>query len=270
MRVVDLEYVTQLHPFFWGNQVLFGIYAASLAVLFLFRKKLTRAYHMFFWYAIMTMVLVIYNPFFVSFAYEHLVIRDMSSLVRIFLMLPVYAIVACVLTEAISRTPKVIMALLVLGIVVLSVIFGTRPSDNQYYIVSSNPFKVNEQSVIICDAINADVNGCRYWVYIPKNISDIHGSDIITQGMRQYDSGSIIRTSFPMTVTEDECESGEFTNYLDSIQDPNYPTYIISLKDQFMKMALEKYGYYCIAETDDFYVMSNQSEKEGAWSGDAA
>ena len=71
--------IRQLHPFYWKNNIYFGIYLACLLVLFFFRKRegWRDAYRTVFWYSIVAMIVVCYNPVFTRLTFSRLFWYDM-------------------------------------------------------------------------------------------------------------------------------------------------------------------------------------------------
>ena len=143
-----LDYLRQLHPYFWGNNIYFAVYLASLVILFLLRKKWKNSYHAFFWYAVIALIVVIYNPLSMRAILPVLGTEEgfMSVYVRIFLILPMFATIACALTELITLSKRWITYLALVMLTVSAAFWGVGPKDSNYYMATDNPYKVNVEA----------------------------------------------------------------------------------------------------------------------------
>ena len=255
----ELDLIRQLHPFYWKNNIYFFIYLACLVVLFLFRKKegWKKGYRAIFWYSIVAMILICYNPLFTKLTFERLFWYDMSTYVRVFLLLPVLLTAAYVLTGVICMLPRIAGDIVLAVVAVIMLLFGETASDHDMYMAADNPYKINIQAVQICDMIDKELeDGERCVLYAPPRYDEVYGTDLVTQGIRQYDSDIILYRTFPVEITEEEFENGSFEEYLDSLETAEQKTYLLCLPDQKVIDKMEELGYRCVGNTDNFFLMT--------------
>lgn len=255
----EFDLIRQLHPYFWNNNIYFGIYIACLVCLFLFRKKegWTGPYRAVFWYSVVALIGICYNPLFTRLTFTRLFLYDMSVYVRVYLILPIFFTVAYVVTGLVSKLPRLFGDLVIVGIVAVTVVFGQTYADHNLYIAAENPYKVNSQSIQICDMIEQDKEqGERAKIIMPEKLDEIYGTDLVSWGIRQYDSDMLLSTRFPVKVSEEEIESGEFKSFLEEMEDKfDEPIYFLCLHDRSTEDAMESYGYRKLGETVHFSVM---------------
>lgn len=268
-----LDYLRQLHPYFWGNNIYFAAYLASLVILFLLRKKWKNSYHAFFWYAVIALIVVIYNPLSMRAILPVLGTEEgfMSVYVRIFLILPMFATIACALTELITLSKRWITYLALVMLTVSAAFWGVSPKDSNYYMATDNPYKVNAEAVQLGDMIRTDADS-RYadaeekiaghtatYAYIPAKLDETYGTDLITQGLRMYSSEMAVDRSFPTTITDDEIVSGQFMEDVrNDAKRSTRPVYFIVLSDQRVVSEMNQNGYDVIGTTEKFTVLTNQ------------
>ena len=255
--------IRQLHPFSWSDNIIyFVIYLACLAVLFVCRKKedWKEGYRAVFWYSIVVMILVCYNPIFTRLTFTTLFWYDMSVYVRVFLLLPVLFTAAYVVTGLLSKLPRIPGDLVFAGIVALIIVFGKTCWNQGMYVPAENPYKVNTQAVQICDMIEETLDpGERCLLVMPAKLDEVYGTEPVSWGIRQYDSNVILSTSFPTKVSEAEIESGEFETMLSDMEERREePVYVACLRDNNVEEAMESYGYQKIGETEHFFVMHKE------------
>lgn len=265
----ELGLIRQLHPFFWKNNVYFGIYLACLLILFLARKKegFRSIYRAVFWYSIVTMIVVCYNPIFTRLTFERLFWYDMSTYVRVFLILPIFFTVAYVAAGLIGRLPRIAGDLVLCALVVVIVLFGETPAKHEMYRTAENPFKINSEAVQISDMIDAELeDGERCYGILPRRYNEIYGTDLVFQGIRQYDSNIIIDMTFPVMITEEEIASGELREKIEALeeeyrtlQDEERDVYFICLNEEPVLSAMETYGYRRVGSTNTFTVMTREA-----------
>lgn len=257
--------IRQLHPFYWKNNLYFGIYLACLLILFLLRKRegWKRGYRAVFWYSIVAMIAVCYNPVFTRLTFKRLFWYDMSTYVRVYLILPVFFTVAYVVTGLLTRLPRVAGDLVFCALTVLIIASGETPAKHEMYRAAENPFKINTEAVVLSNLIDGELlEGERCYASIPAQYDETYGTGLVWQGIRQYDSNIIIDTNFPIMVTEEEIASGEFeenvvavVQELKALSEEDRRVFLICLKEEPVLKALRTYGYRSIGESDTFTVM---------------
>ncbi len=256
----NFDLIRQLHPFFWKNNIYFGIYIACLFVLFLARKreKWRDAYRSVFWYSVVVMIGICYNPIFTRLIFHSkLMWFDMSTYARVFLILPVFFTVAYVVSGFIDALPRIAGDIVFAGVAVLIVLTGITPRDHEMYMEVDNPYKINIEAVQICDQIEEDLpEGERCWVYIPPKLDEIYGTDLVTWGIRQYDSNIMLSKTFPVTLNEIESESGDLDDYLRGVEaEHEEQIYFVCLNQPEMLEQMEENGYQSIGTTNTFSIM---------------
>ena len=260
----EWDLVKQLHPFFWKNNLYFGIYIACLILLFLFRKKegWKDGYRAVFWYSIVAMIVICYNPLFAKFTFKQLFFYDMSVYVRVYLLLPILFTVAYVFSGLIAYMPRILGDIVLVAVVVLIIVTGETPQKQQMYVLPENPFKINTQAIMICDAIDQKLeDGERCRVYIPRQYDEVYGTDIVTESIRQYDANIILDKSFPYEKTEGELKDGSFFRYMEEIKEQKGKAFVVCLQDEVMKEVLKKNGFCEIGETDNFCLMEPEGQE---------
>lgn len=258
----ELDLIRQLHPFFWKNNVYFMVYMGCLLCLFLFRKKeqWKSGYRGIFWYSVVVLIVICYNPLFARLTYYRLW-YDMSTYVRVFLILPVILTVAYVFSGLIGMMPRIAGDVVLAGLVVLMIVYGETPGDHEMYMAAENPYKINTEAVQISDMIGRELpERERCMVYIPAQLDEVHGTDLVSMGMRQYDATFIITDTFPMAVSKEELENGDFEQYLEEIEEnADLPVYVLCLTEENMIKEMEKCGYRSLGRTEHFSVMRREN-----------
>lgn len=260
----NLNLIGQLHPFFWKNNIYFGIYIACLLVLFLFRKKeeWKEMYRSVFWFSVIALIGICYNPMFTRLVFHsRLMWWDMSTYARIYLILPVFLTVAYVLTGLITRLPRVWGDLVFAAVAVLIVLTGVTPKDHEMYMETDNPYKINMEAVQICDIIESDLpSGERCWVYISPKIDEIYGTDLVTWGIRQYDSSIMLSKTYPTFLPGEELTLGDLGAYLqDTEENREEQIYFVCLNRPEILDAMQENGYESIGVTNTFSVMKKDT-----------
>lgn len=256
----NLDLIGQLHPFFWKNNIYFGIYIACLLVLFLFRKKegWKDMYRSVFWFSIIAMIGICYNPIFTRFVFHsRLMWWDMSTYARVYLILPVFLTVAYVFTGLITKLPRIVGDIVFAGLAVLIIVTGITPRDHEMYMETDNPYKINLEAVQICDIIDGDLaDQERCWVYIPPKLDEIYGTDLVTWGIRQYDSDIMLSNTFPMFFDEEDDLKEVLEDFLTETEDKREEQiYFVCLNDPEILEAMKESGYESIGVTNTFSVM---------------
>lgn len=259
MFETEFDMIRQLTDFFWGHLIWFLLYLGCLVVLFLLRKRWRNAYQMIFWYSIVILIGVCYNPVFTKFTFTRLFEGEMSSYVRIYLLLPIYATVIYVLTELLFLLPKLWRYLLAVVAAVLMVVIGVSPGDHQYYRTTDNPYKIDPEALQICYMLEPREEK-RCILYLPAMVDDEHGSNLIWEGIRQYDADVVISPTFPMTVSDEELSSGSFQSYLSKLDSDGSKVYVLCMKDHAVQEAMKACGFTLIGTTDKFYLMEKTGE----------
>ena len=173
MFETEFDMIRQLTDFFWGHLVWFLLYLGCLVILFLLRKRWRNAYQMIFWYSVVILIAVCCNPIFTKFTFTRLFEGEMSSYVRIYLMLPIYATVIYVLTELLFLLPTVWRYILAGAVVVLMIVLGVSPGDHQYYRTTDNPYKIDPEALQICYMLEPREEK-RCILYLPAMVDDEH------------------------------------------------------------------------------------------------
>ncbi len=249
MFETEFDMIRQLTDFFWGHLVWFLVYLGCLLLLFLFRKKWRNAYQMIFWYSVVILIAVCYNPIFTRFTFMRLFEGEMSSYVRIYLLLPIYATVIYVLTELLFLLPTVWRYILAGGAVVLMIVLGVSPRDHQYYRTAENPYKIDPEALQICYMLEPREEK-RCILYLPAMVDEEHGSNLIWEGIRQYDGDVVISPDFPGEVPEEELNSGSFESFVSKLGSGYDGCFVLCMKDGAVKKAMERAGYPNHGDTD--------------------
>lgn len=258
----NFDLIRQLHPFFWKNNIYFGIYIGCLVVLFLFRKKeeWKSAYRSVFWYSVVVMIAICYNPVFTRLVFHSsLMWYDMSTYARVFLILPVFFTVAYVFTGLIGKLPRIAGDLVLAAVAVVIVLTGITPKDHNMYMETDNPFKINIEAVQICDMIEEKLDdGERCLVCLPAKLDETYGTDLVFWGIRQYDANMMISTSFPVTVSEEEFLSGDFQEFLETVEEKSEENvYFLCLNSHPEVIEnMHENGYESVGSTNTFTIMT--------------
>ncbi len=259
MFETEFDMIRQLTGFFWGNLIWFLLYLGCLVLLLFLRKRWKNGYQMIFWYSVVILIAVCYNPIFTHIAFTRLFEGEMSSYVRIFLLLPIYATVIYVLTELLFLMPKGWRYVAAGVTAVLMVLVGVSPGDCQYYRATDNPYKIDPEALQICYMMEPREEK-RCILYLPAMVDEEHGSNLIWEGIRQYDADVVISPDFPGEVSSEEISSGYFASYLAKLDSSYGGIYVLCMKDPAVRNAMEENGFSTVGSTEKFYLMEKTGE----------
>lgn len=210
-----IENIRILHETFWGTSIYWIIYLVCLVLLFGFRKKMKRGYQILGWYSIMVCCGIIYNPIFMKVAYK-LFFRGIAEYIRIFMILPVWIVIAYVMTECIQYSKKKLVRFASLIVCILVLILSGVPfSKTGMYVEAENPYKIDQEALEIANILLEDSGG-EARILIQTTADSYRDRATWYHGMRQYSSDIIFVGRF---LTDEEYAASDMQSMRDYINE---------------------------------------------------
>ena len=252
-----------LQQHLWPSTLMFVIFLASLVVLAFDKRGSARR---LFWYSVILLAGVIYNPYF-WYALINSVYED-DNLVQLRLpwLVPAFLIMAyamCRIAFLVKRWQ--ISALIIVAFVVL-IWWAGVPFHPNIVVRKQNIYKISEEAKESADAVLGDMKAePEHPKERPKLIEfnttdyseDISAANAYHYGIRQYTSAI---TAYPVWVTEEEY-SAEGFSVTDYYHEPcRYLAYEVQAEQ--VGESAERVGYSEIARTDAHAILRYHRDAE--------
>ncbi len=206
LREEAIVLIHNSHDYFWnGNSVFFVFFIVSLVIILNSKGEKSNAKKLIALFSIVIMLGVCYNPF-LFMLMKRIPGYSESVFSRVWIMLPVWLIIALAATEVISRVQSTWMRNS-FGLVAAAalVLFGISPDTLGYYTELESKYKVKAEGVEISEVILSNFDGDSAGVLV---FTDSNGyGDSFVQGGTTYSaieqfSGKI--KVYPVIVSEQE------------------------------------------------------------------
>ncbi len=236
--------------FFSKNMLyLFLFVFALVSIQFCNHNNNMRGKRMIVLYTIMTLFLVVFNPFLFDLSMNYPVL-GYEVFARIWLMCPIWvAISYCISATAVHNyfRPMPLKRIVTIAFAGLIIAFGASNSTLKMMNDVSCKYKVRSESVEIADKILAYSNGepTVLFIYVPKTQDDanyINGGTIY-EGIRQY-TGTIATYRYEYT---EEIWNNYYLSEIIPVGNITSDAYVC----EFLNIAHEENGFEFIAFPDD-------------------
>ena len=150
---VEIDNAKVLFNYFF-NEVTMSLVLLCISLIYiLVAEKDKKIKDIFFWY-ILLLILVIWNPIFIYFVGEFV---NFGSMYRFYYMIPMYPIIAYTFTKIISSFNKNWVRLL--GVIVIcgiAIVFGRNVYDDWNLLKFNNFYKLPDDTVFVAETIYKD------------------------------------------------------------------------------------------------------------------
>ena len=254
-----MNYVYQMQQNMWAfspYQILF--WAAIIYILIKCRKQTQVKWLAI--YSILVYLVTVYTPFAVTFVLNY-VFNDLAAYYRVFYLAPVIPIVAYVATcvhEVASKklsenlsgrkiNKNVLKAAVAIVLVAVLCVLGDFSEYKTVYRWPENIYKVSQDAVDICDAIESETGGGTVGIYLP--VESNWWNDDFYYGVRQYYAGVIEYGYIP-----DEEKETVITNLKSAIANSDI-SYIVVQDSNTEAIALMESCGERLVVTGDRYIL---------------
>ena len=233
------------------------LFVISLILLWYYREKWHKGFDAFFWFILLS-VIVVYCPLLA----EVLVPRFMNSaseyerLGWLFFEVPLISYVFIMLAKEFkSRKHTIIFAIAFLGLLFF---FGS-PDNRNYFKKASNPYKISQDAVEICQKIDAlspqgPVILCVQLDSITSYYYGDHLDGALYYGIRMYES------RFRLTYNCISKEQFSQDSFPLSKNIPSDTDYYLCPKVRSLYHELERLGYHYIDESENYAIFRNEQK----------
>lgn len=252
-----------IHQMFWGNSLYIFIYMASCIYTLYIWKKSSIVQRKLIVYNFLILFGVVYNPVILWLAHRYIV-ADVGALVRVYLILPIYAIMAWSMCEIVVGLKKVYKKYLVaIAFLIIIVFVGTSYIDVGMQIRADNIYKLEQESLDIANMILDNSNG-EVNILIDTDGVEIQEewakrNNNLVEGIRQYTSEIKILDSFDGNIIYNESGIGALYEYIKQLKKSDSPffDYIIMKNNDKVKKILTSYGFQDIGSTSNYTILKN-------------
>lgn len=254
-----VESTLQIHNMFWANSSYNPIYAICFILVFFLFNKNKKALNSLGIYSLLILVLIAYNPI-IAYVLLNYIIDDVGVPIRIFLLLPLYAVMSFVFTELVYRTKHKYKQIAVLCVLLVLIIMSGRSFyENGDFKIPTNIYKIDQEVIEVNDIIekNYEDSGSISLVYQTDGTDMLsywaRRDDNLSEGLRQYNARlEFLHEFYDMQTYEQEGIDG-IKNYLNVINDIDYQ-YVITEKRTDFNNDMQLIGFINVGETENFAV----------------
>lgn len=207
----DINHIIDIY--FSGNYIYLSLFVICLFTLVCVRKKISS---MLATYVMSLLLIIVLNP--LSYvAFERLPASNEGVYSRLWLLVPCWVCVAFVLSEKISASDAYQRKVKILLSIVVLVGFGQTLYQQDYYIDSTNIYKVNDMSVRIVDTVKEsgiENPSILYVHYLPEVYENYIVGGSVRSGIQQYSSDVYI---YDFIINDEVWNEYIVSDYIDDI-----------------------------------------------------
>lgn len=258
--IVDMmNDLSQIHSMFWNKSIFVSVYVLCFIFIFFSFKRNEKALDSLGIYSLLIFIFVAYNPL-VCYILLNYIIDDVGVPIRVFLIIPLFAVVAFVFTEIVYETKNKCYKIgLFLGFGILICLGGKSFYENKDFKIPTNIYKIDQEVIEVNDIIeqyygDLDSIGIVYQTDgTPVLDYWARRDDNLIEGLRQYNARlEILHEFYDLESYKMDGYQG-LENYVDDINNLNYRVIITGKMDEFNDDMM-KLGYGEIGRTENYVV----------------